>query len=297
MRLIDVKKTALLKLQAAEAVTDPLFEIDLLLGHLLGRDRAWLYIHEDFQLTSEQEQRLTEWVARRQQGYPMAYILGGVEFYGRRFIVQEGVLVPRPETELLVEAVMQILTSPTWAPRQGSATKPLRIVDLGAGSGIIGITLAHLLPKTEIHLLEPSVDAWACLTKNLELHPFEDRVSAHLMDAETFLNGVSAPFDLIVSNPPYIALDDLGVDPWVKQWEPHQALFAGSDGLDCYRRWIPLITKVAEPHSILAFEHGSTQGEDVTAILRQYHFDVLARVLDYQGYWRHTIASRSSRFR
>ena len=301
MLVRKIKQVAISKLQQAEAVTDPLFEVDLLLEHLLKKPRVWIYTHDDWELTTEQTLTLEQWVEKRLHGYPMAYLLGRVEFYGRNFVIQEGVLIPRPETELLIEAVFEAISTARqtaffrnsqvseWHP-SSKYLSPLRIVDLGAGSGVLGLTLAYLLPKAEIHLVEPSPEAWPCLEKNVALHASGRKIKLHQLDAETFLKSEVGLFDLIIANPPYIAVDDEEVDPWVKQWEPHIALFAEEDGLACYRRWIPGLSKVLCHQGIAAFEHGANQGEQVSSLFRQFQFKVLRKVYDYQGYWRHTLA-------
>lgn len=197
---------------------------ETLLIHCLSADRTYLYTHDERVLTPAEQQRLEDVLYERISGTPVQYIVGRQEFFGRDFVVAPSVLIPRPESELIVEAVLEL------QPAGGA-----RIIDVGTGSGCIGITLALELPQTRVTITDISFDALRIA--HLNAARLGANVGIVCMD---LLDASCGPFDLIVSNPPYIPLGDAqGLQREVRDHEPAVALFAGEDGLAGIRRLIP----------------------------------------------------------
>ena len=211
-------------------------DAELLLMRVTARNRAWLLTHMDAkaELSSEQMQQFESWIARRVQQEPVQYILGETEFFGLTLRVTPDVLIPRPETEHLVEAAIERLAS-LPAPR---------IVDVGTGSGAIAVTLAHALPRAEVTALDISAAALAVARQNAQRHGVEGRMRFLTSDLLEAVRGER--FDAVVSNPPYVA-DAEVLEAQVAEYEPHGALFAGPTGLEVYRRLIPQAWDVLGP--------------------------------------------------
>ncbi len=237
----------------AGASAEPRRDAALLLGRVLGKDRAWMLAHPDVPLSCAQLARYQTMLARRIKHEPIQYILGEQEFYGLRFVVTPDVLIPRPETEHLVEAVFERM------PKQ----RPLRIADVGTGSGAIAVTLAKALPLAEIDALDLSPRALHIALGNAEAHGVADRV--RLLESDLLRAVAGEPYDCIVSNPPYVASTET-LEPQVALWEPHTALFAGTDGLGIYRRLLPEALQYLKPGGLLALEFGAGQREALTAL-------------------------------
>jgi release factor glutamine methyltransferase len=219
-------------------------------------------------------------ITRRATHEPVAYLLGTREFYGRPFAVQAGVLIPRPETELLVDVALE------WAEAIGAAT----IADVGTGSGCIAITLALEQPGLSIIATDRSSDALAIAKSNAGVLGAADAISWHETD---LLTGVNGPLDLIVSNPPYVPerdRDSLSAD--VRDFEPPQALFAGADGLDVIRRLIPQAISRLRPGGALIMEVGEGQWPAVTTMLEQAGAASVDWHVDLQGIPRIVAAGR-----
>jgi release factor glutamine methyltransferase len=219
-----------------------------------GRDRAWLLTYPDVELSSAQAAQLDDWVERRTRHEPIQYILGETEFYGLTFKVTPAVLIPRPETEHLVEAVLE----------RAACDDPLSICDVGTGSGAIPIALAHHLPQAHLTALDLSPAALAIARENAERH----NVSAGIRFAESdLLSAVRGKrFDFVVSNPPYVRDDEI-LEPQVLEYEPHGALFAGPSGLEIYQRLIPEAKEVLKPGGWLLMEIGHGQREALIRLL------------------------------
>ncbi len=232
----------------------------LLLIHLLAIDRATLIAHPEMPLSRDQQAALQCLLERRLLFEPIQYITGTQEFYGLAFHVTKDVLIPRPETEFLVEAVLARL--PHDVPR--------RIVDVGTGSGAIAIALAHALPHAFVTAIDLSAKALAIARKNAQTHALEERI---LFLQSDLLEAVAdeAPFDAIVSNPPYIPVGDLPtLHPQVREHEPAQALFAGATGLEVYEWLIPQASLLLKPNGLLALEIGFGQRDAIAALLAEW---------------------------
>jgi release factor glutamine methyltransferase len=236
-------------------------DAELLLLHTLQISRITLIAHPDTELTSAQDTAYEDAIARRLRHEPIQYITGQQEFYGLSFHVTPAVLIPRPETEHLIEAVLNLLPS----------NQPVKIADIGTGSGAIAIALAIHLPKAAITALDISVEAIAVARRNAETHKVADRIKLLQSDLLNAVDHEAATFDAIVSNPPYVAESDRDtLPPQVRDHEPHTALFAGSTGLDIYRRLIPQAHSALKPGGLLALEIGHGQQEALTALLSSW---------------------------
>jgi release factor glutamine methyltransferase len=259
-------------------------DAEFLLLHALQISRVTLLAYPDRELTPGQLELYKEAIARRLQHEPIQYIIGQQEFYGLLLNVSPAVLIPRPETEHLVEAVLQLLP----------ADRPLQIADVGTGSGAIAIALAVHLPLAEITALDLSPEALAVAAANAREHDVASRIRFLQSDLLASLPGNEASanrFDAIVSNPPYIPESDRdGLHPEVREHEPAAALFAGPEGLDLYRRLIPQAYHALKPGGVLALEIGHGQREALASLLRTW--DSVSFVDDLQQIPRIALARR-----
>lgn len=258
-------------------------DAELLLRHTLGLSPAQLRAYPERVLKPDEQNRLHASVKRRLAHEPVQYITGEQEFYGLALHVSPAVLVPRPETELLVEAVI--------AEFRGASEAPIRIVDVGTGSGAIAIALAAHLPGAELTALDISPAALAVARENVARHHLQGRIRLIESDLLFGLPANEARFDAIVSNPPYVPESDRdSLHPEVRDHEPATALFAGFTGLDVYRRLIPQAYAWLRPGGLLAMEFGYRQREQLRALLASWK-DV--RFLeDLQGIPRILLARR-----
>ena len=228
-------------------------EAEVLLFHVLGVDRAWLYANGEKAVSADKRDRYVELIERRTMGEPIAYLTGVREFWSLPIEVTPDVLIPRPETELLVETALDLL--PT--------EKPCRVADLGTGSGAVALAIASERPLWEVHATELSLAALTVARKNAEsLLP--GRVQFH---EGSWLDPLQGRFDLLVSNPPYVAEGDRHLDNGDCRFEPRLALTPGSDGLHAIRRISSDAVKYLKSGGCLAFEHGFDQGTEARAVL------------------------------
>ncbi len=237
-------------------------DAELLLLRALQLSRATLLAHPELELTEDQESAYEQSILRRLQHEPVQYITCEQEFYGLELQVSRDVLIPRPETEHLVEAVLERLPADT----------PLHLADIGTGSGAIAIALAVHLPRATITALDLSVSALAVAQRNAIAHKVDHRIRFLYSDLLDNLGFEPPVFDAIVSNPPYVALSDRDtLDPQVRDYEPHTALFAGASGLDIYQRLIPQAWDALKPGGLLALEIGHGQQHALTHLLSGWH--------------------------
>lgn len=234
-------------------VASPRLDAELLLGHVLGLDRVGVYLNFDRPLTEPELATIRGLVRRRAAREPLAWILGTKEFYGRDFLSPPRVLVPRPDTETLVEAALE------WV---GGGY----VADLGCGTGCIGLTLALERPEIRVYAVDLSDDALAAARANVERHALKDRVAVLKGD---LLAAIPAkrPIDWVISNPPYIPRADLeALEPEVRDHEPRLALDGGADGLEIYRRLVP--AAAARARLGVLVEVGAGQSGAVAALMR-----------------------------
>jgi len=208
-------------------VPDARREAGSLLGHAIDRDRTFIISHAEDSITAEQAEEFATFVAARAEGKPLQYLTGQQEFFGLNFEVNENVLIPRPETELLVETALKLLSM--------SGPESL-ICDVGTGSGCVAVTLLHERPNARAVALDISPAALEVAQRNAARHWVADRVEFLVSDCFAAVQKERL-FDLIVSNPPYIPSGDIeGLQREVRDYEPHLALAAGHEGLDIIRR-------------------------------------------------------------
>jgi release factor glutamine methyltransferase len=247
-------------------------DAETLLMHLLEANRAWLITHGDAGIGEESASHYAELVERRYRGEPIQYITGETEFYGLPFRVTPDVLIPRPETEHLVEQAIALARE---------FTEP-RIVDVGAGSGAIAVVLAVHLAGARITTIDVSADALALARENAARNAVSEQL--RFLQGDLLEPVAGEQFDLVVSNPPYVPERDRGsLSVEVREYEPSQALFAGEDGLDVYRRLIPAGYAVLAPGGYMLLEIGYGQAEGVRALLAGSGFKEIDFVPDLQG--------------
>ena len=263
---------------ATEGVANPRRDAELLLLHITGLSRAELISYPDRLLSADQMRRYREAVERRRQFEPVQYITGAREFYGLAFKVAPDVLIPRPETEHLVEAALERIP----------LDKPWRIADVGTGSGAIAVALAVARPLARIAATDISAAALSIAKENAVAHRVADRVSFREAD---LLGEIDIVYDMVVSNPPYIAdAERETLDAEVKDFEPSLALFAGPTGLEIYERLIPEAFQALRPGGWLLMEIGAAQQLQLSQLLNDWNS--VSFLPDLQGIPRVILAQR-----
>ncbi len=255
--------------------------LDLLRGHWRMTNRAWLIAHGDEVVPHDAAVTFRAWIQRRFDGEPMQYICGETEFYRMPFHVNRDVLIPRPETELLVEKAVQLVL----------AVRRPRMLDVGTGSGAIAIALAHDWPGAVVTAIDISAAALEVAGRNAARTGFADRI--RFLRGDLLEPVAGERFDIVVSNPPYVPesdRDSLSVE--VREYEPAQALFAGVDGLDVYRRLIPAAFAALTPGGFIALEIGFGQQAAVDSLLSDAGFCDIEFTNDLQGIPRVAVARR-----
>jgi len=262
--LKNVLTSAIDRLTAAH-VGSPRMNAELLLMFTLSCDRAHLYAHPERELTTEEQVRYDEAISQRLRGIPAQYITGHQEFWGMDLIVSPAVLIPRPETEHVIETVLQLNGG-----RASSPAAQLRIVDVGTGSGCIALALAKELPYAEIHATDISPAALEIAHANGARHELASRVHFHEAD---LLAGMAADsFDFVISNPPYVGESEADqVQLEVRKFEPRHAVFAGATGLEVIERLIPQAQNVLQSGGWLVFEISGTIAAGVQNLLRSWN--------------------------
>jgi release factor glutamine methyltransferase len=246
-----------------EGVESPRLDAELLLGHVLGVSRAALLARPDRRLTPKQLTRYRELVSRRAVREPLAYIVGHREFYDLDFVVDARALIPRPETELLVE--LAVRTARGITPR---ADTPLQIADVGAGCGAIAVTLAVHLPGATIYALDASAGTLSLTAENARRHGVVDRV--HPLRGD-LLSPLPRQVDLITANLPYVTTGEWEqLPPEIRTYEPRAALDGGHDGLTLIRRLLATAGPYLQPGGAVLLEIGASQGAAVAALARQH---------------------------
>jgi len=276
---LDVRsalKEGMARLRAANVPSSTL-AAELLLMHVLGRDRAWIYAHPEEPLDLAAAENYFALLARRAAGEPTQYLTGKQEFWGLEFEVTPAVLIPRPETEHVVEVALERLGEERGIKinmRTGAPTPAVRVADVGTGSGCIAVALAHELPHAEIFSTDISAGALAVARRNAERHGVADRIhfvqTDLLQDLLRESRAASEPkrFDVIVSNPPYVARNEAGELPReVREHEPEAALFGGPTGIELYGRLIEEAAELLVARGILVLELGYNCADAVRAIL------------------------------
>ncbi len=251
--LIDAAK----KLRDA-GVAQPEREAASLLMFALGCDRTFLFAHSEYKVTDEESQTYKSYIARRGKREPFQHIVGKQEFYGLDFEVSPDVLIPRPETELLVETVMEVL----------SYIKDARLCEIGTGSGCIVVSILHHALKASAVAVDISEKALAIAEKNAKSNGVADRIEFQLSDI--FAAITDQQFDVVVSNPPYIPASDIaGLQNEVRDFDPIIALTDGSDGLSIIRRIVADAPRYLKQNGALVMEIGFGQAVEVVKMFEQ----------------------------
>lgn len=252
-------------------IDTPILDAQVLLSHASGLSRTVLAAHPETVPAHDQVAQFRGWVALRLKRMPLAYIVGSREFYGLEFDVGSAVLIPRPETETLVEATIGLLSD-----------RPCTIADLGVGSGAIAVSLAASLPESHICGTDCSKEALEIARRNAKKHGVGPRVDLRNGDLLEPLYGLA--FDAVVSNPPYIRSDEIPrLEPEVALYEPHGALDGGPDGLDYYRRIVPDARRHLRPGGFLAVEVGAGQSSQISDLFRENGYIDVRAVRDLAG--------------
>jgi len=262
-------------LRQARIRIDPA-EADLLLAHALGRSRSWLLAHGDDDIAADDAARFTGLVERRAAGEPVAYLTGSRGFWSLELAVTPATLVPRPETEWLVELALARIP----------ADAETRIADLGTGSGAIALAIAKERPRARVVATDASGPALDVARENAR----RNRIgNVEFRQGDWYAPLAGESFDLIASNPPYIALGDPHLDEGDLRFEPRSALLSGADGLDAIRAIVSDAPSHLRAGGWLLLEHGWEQGEAVRALLRDAGFFDIATERDLEGRDRVTL--------
>ncbi len=271
-------------------IDSPRLDAELLLSYGLGlKNRVDLYLKFDQPLSENELSKCRDLVKRRSLGEPVAYILGEKEFYGIKFLVNANVLIPRPETELLVEHAI------TWIKKHN--LKEPRVLDIGAGSGCIGLSIAKKISDAEVICLEKSQDAAGVAQKNLEALDLGSRVKVIVGDANSLdtQDQLKGQFDVIVANPPYISFEDSNVEKDVRLFEPHSALFAEEMGLKELKAWSMTFQVILKPNALMIFEMGFKQGKEMSEHFNNLNvFQKVEIIKDLSGLDRHILGEKIS---
>lgn len=276
MHLRDSLTSAITRL-TADRVPSPRMNAELLIMFTLDCDRAYLYAHPERELTPDERERYDQAIARRATGVPAQYITGHQEFWGLDLIVSPAVLIPRPETEHVVETVLELvwdghscpspLTLAHLANSPSAGKHPATMIaDVGTGSGAIALALAKELPASEIHATEISAQALEVARANAARHELSARIKFHQTD---LLDGLPrVEFDFVVSNPPYVGeSEEDQVQLEVRKFEPRTAVFAGPTGLEVIERLIPQAREALRPGGWLVFEISGTIADGIRPLL------------------------------
>lgn len=238
-----------------------------LLSFVLGKNKEWIMTHIDEELSTLEYSNFFELVNKRIQGEPLQYILGEQYFMGLKFIVNENVLIPRADTEILVYKVIDMI---------GDKTN-IKILDMCTGSGCIAISLAKNIKCPEVFAVDISTEALKVAQENAKLND----VNVTFVESDLFDNLPEEKYDIIVSNPPYITINEMkNLESEVLK-EPYQALYGGEDGLDFYKKISKNACKYLKEDGFLIFEIGYLQGNDVRNILKEFRYKNIEIIKDY----------------
>ena len=257
-------------------------EAELVLTHVLNCNRMSLYLNKDINLDRDKSRLLSSILKRRISGEPVQYILGETEFMGLKFKMDKRALIPRPETEILVEQALEQLK------RMGIASP--KILDLGTGSGCIAVSIAKNLNRPDVWASDISTEALRLAQENACFNNVEIKfIKSDIFDALKFKNH---KFDLVISNPPYVSSGEFHSLAKEIFFEPQLALKAGKDGLDFYRRIIPQAAHYLRDNGLLMFEVGLGQAYFVKEMLEKKGFEHLSLIRDYNNIERIVMAKK-----
>ena len=274
MTIYEILKSASEILQLSE-ISQPRREAVSLLAFTLQKDKTFLVAHPEYVLTAEEEKRFQDFLARRARREPFQYITGKQEFYGLDFLVTEDVLIPRPETELIVENAIEILRG-----RENA-----KVCEVGAGSGCISTAILHNIETARAIGLDISEKALRVARKNSEIHRVSERLELRISDVFAVL--ANEKFDLIVSNPPYISVEDIeNLQAEVRDYEPITALTDGKDGFSIVEKIVAESPQFLNRNGFLLMEIGFNQAEKVRKMFSPERWGAVEILPDLQGIFR-----------
>lgn len=255
--------------------SNPVLEATLLLGKLMNVDKVYILTHGRDTVPEEIVEKYMEAIKKRSQGYPIQYIIKEKEFMGLNFYVEEGVLIPRADTEIIVEYILEYIDK--IYPQE-----EIKVLDIGIGSGAIGLSIAYYKKNTFVYGVDISPEALKIASINRDRFKLEN---VKLLESDLFDKiNKEEKFHIIVSNPPYIPTGDIDkLQEEVKNYEPRIALDGGKEGIAFYRRIIPESREYLEEEGLLIFEIGYDQGKQVEAIMEQEGFKAVKILKDLQG--------------
>lgn len=273
---MTIREILIKYMEKLSSISDtPKLDTEILLQKALGDvDRLYIQLNLDKKLSDEELKCFNEMINDRLNGRPIAYIVKNREFMALDFYVEEGVLIPRPDTEPLVEEVIEL----------SKGMKDVTIVDIGTGSGAISVSLAKYIKNSYVYSLDISDKALSIGKKNAVNNEVDDKIEFIKSDVFTGIKDRNLKLDIIVSNPPYIKKEDIKtLHTQVKDYEPYIALEGGEDGLDFYRIITEKSLKYLKSNGILAFEVGHDQANDVCTIMENHGYKKIYTKKDLQG--------------
>lgn len=273
---MTIREILIKYMEKLSSISDtPKLDTEILLQKALGDvDRLYIQVNLDKKLSDEELKCFNEMINDRLNGRPIAYIVKNREFMALDFYVEEGVLIPRPDTEPLVEEVIEL----------SKGMKDVTIVDIGTGSGAISVSLAKYIKNSYVYSLDISDKALSIGKKNAVNNEVDDKIEFIKSDVFTGIKDRNLKLDIIVSNPPYIKKEDIKIlHTQVKDYEPYIALEGGEDGLDFYRIITEKSLKYLKSNGILAFEVGHDQANDVCTIMENHGYKKIYTKKDLQG--------------
>lgn len=273
---MTIREILIKYMEKLSSISDtPKLDTEILLQKALGDvDRLYIQLNLDKKLSNEELKCFNEMINDRLNGRPIAYIVKNREFMALDFYVEEGVLIPRPDTEPLVEEVIEL----------SKGMKDVTIVDIGTGSGAISVSLAKYIKNSYVYSLDISDKALSIGKKNAVNNEVDDKIEFIKSDVFTGIKDRNLKLDIIVSNPPYIKKEDIKtLHTQVKDYEPYIALEGGEDGLDFYRTITEKSLKYLKSNGILAFEVGHDQANDVCTIMKNHGYKKIYTKKDLQG--------------
>ncbi len=283
MKIFEALKSAAEILRASQ-ISDAAREAKSLLASVLNQNQTFLIAHTEYELSFDEEKRFRDFVTRRARREPFQYIVGRQEFCGLDFAVTKDVLIPRPETEMLVEAAVEIL----------QARENAKFCEIGIGSGCIAVSILHSVDSASAIGLDISEKALAVARSNAENHRVLERLELRISDV--FENVSNEKFGLIVSNPPYIPRDDIKIlQAEVREFEPLAALTDGADGLSIIEKIIADAPEFLEPNGFLIMEIGINQAKPVEAMFDNKVWRDVKIAPDFRGIPRTVIAAKSAK--
>lgn len=252
---------------------------EMIIAKVLNCSRMELYLNYDKLLNPEEREEIRNLVKKRATHYPLQYLLGETEFYGYKFLVDEGVLIPRPETEILVDTVISYIKQ--------SNKNNWNVLDIGTGTGIIPISISKYFSNTQNKILFVATDisktALENAKKNIELHHIQN---IQLIQSDTS-KGLSGKFDIIISNPPYISDKEFEyLQKEVKDFEPKLSLFGGVKGLTYYKKILQNAENFLNKDAKIFFEIGANQKEDMEKVIHEFNYKIIDIIKDYNDLYR-----------